>query len=304
MFWHKKQKVNIPPSGCIESPLDKRDILMSEVYPIPVRIASEMPPPFDLDILNQGSTPHCVGYAAAGIKQEKELRERRRVVFDGDWLYARCKELDGLPNMRGTSLRTVLKVLQKIGAKPIDQSESEAEKYKIGGYARVDDLSFEGLKKAFYVSGVLLEGFHGSNQGWQTAHIRKPKANEYVWGHGVFQVGYKTDFNIGQNSWGNNWGDKGLFYIPKDYMPFEAWAILTDLPFDFLVDKKEGWIAENWVQLGLVKDAVLTTTSKLNFREQPSIRSSIIRTLKNGEKVIYQGERIKAGNYYWLKIKA
>ena len=257
-MWFKRKKVNIPPGGCQPSPKDRRDVLMSEIYPMPIRIAEAMPPPFDLDILNQGSTPHCVGYSAAGIKQEKELRERRRVVFDGDWLYARCKELDGLPNMRGTSLRIVLKVLQKIGAKPLNEPESEASKYKIGGYARVDDLTMEGLKKAFYAGGVLLLGFHGSNQGWQTAYIRPPRAGEYTWGHAVFEIGYNQNYNIGQNSWGENWGDKGLFYIPKDYMPFEAWAILTDLPYEFLVDKKEGWVAENWLQLLLERDAVLT----------------------------------------------
>ncbi|NCN95070.1 SH3 domain-containing protein [Candidatus Wolfebacteria bacterium] len=304
MFWYKKQKVNIPPGGCLESPRDRRDVLMSEVYPMPVRIAPELPPPFDLDVLNQGSTPRCVGYSAAAIKQEKELRERRRVVFNGDWLYARCKELDGLPNMRGTSLRIAMKILQKQGAKPQGELETEAVKYRIGGYARVDDLTFEGIKKAIYVNGILLAGFHGSNQGWQTAYIRPPKAGEYQWGHAIALIGYNKDYLIFQNSWSENWGEKGIGYIPKDYMPFESWCILTDLPFEFLADKKEGWIAEDWVQLRFVKDTILTTTSKLNFREQPSIGSSIIRTLANGEKVIYQGERIKAGNYWWLRVRA
>ena len=304
IFIKRKPKVNIPPGGCLKSSPDIRDVLMSEIYPLPVRIAPEMPPPFDLTVLNQGSTPHCVGYSAAAMKQEKEFRERISQVFDGDWIYNECKKIDGNPDGRGTSLRIAMKVLQKQGAKPKDELETEAIKYRIGGYARVDDLTFEGIKKAIYVNGILIAGFHGSNQGWQTAYIKPPKAGEYVWGHAVILLGYNKDYIIGQNSWGDGWGNKGLFYIPKDYLPFEAWAILTDLPYDFLEDKKVGWIAENWIKTSLEEGTVLRTTARLNFREQPGVSAPIIRTLDNNEKIIYLGERVKAGNYYWLKIKA
>ena len=302
-MWFKKAKVNIPIGGCVPSLPDERDVLMSEVYPLPIRIAPEMPPPFDLTILNQGQTPHCVGFSSAAIKQEKELRERISKVFDGDWIYARCKELDGLPNMPGTYLRIAMKVLQKTGAKPKDGLESEAIKYRIGGYAKVDDVSFEGLKKAIYVNGILIAGFTGSNQGWQTAYIRPPKTGETTWGHAIALIGYNKDYIIGQNSWGENWGDKGLFYIPKDYLPFESWAILSDYPTQAL-EFKEGWVVENWVQLLLEKDTILTTTARLNFREQPSISSPIIRTLDKGAKIIYQGEKKVVGNYTWLKVSA
>jgi len=297
-----KRKFEVPPSGCIKSPLDKRDVLMSEIYPLPIRIASEMPPPFDLDILNQNGYPHCVGYAAAGIKQEKELRERKRIIFDGDWLYKKCKEIDGMPNMAGTYLRIVLKILQKQGAKPIDQPESEAIKYRIGGYAQVDDLSLEGLKKAFYVSGVLLLGFRGSNQGWQTAYIRPPKEGESTWGHATFEIGYKADFNIGQNSWGQNWGDNGKFYIPQNYMPFEAWAVLTDLPTEFLMPNGlEGWVAEDYLRKIFVKGDIVFPYTRLNIREIPA--GNKIRTLNKGEKLLILGETQQKNNYLWQKVK-
>ena len=303
-MWFKKSKIIIPPGGCQKSPPDERDVLTSEIYPLPIRIALDMPSPFDLTILNQLQEPACVGFSSAAIKQEKELRERISKVFDGSWIYKKCKEIDGLPNMAGTFLRIAMKVLQKQGAKPKDGLESEAIKYRIGGYAKVDDVSFEGLKKAIYVNGILIAGFTGSNQGWQTAYIRPPKVGETLWGHAIALIGYNKDYIIGQNSWGDTWGDKGLFYIPKDYLPFEAWAILTDLPSEFLADKKEGWVVENYIQLLLEKDTILTTTTRLNFREQPSTSSPTIRTLDKGEKIIYQGEKKIANNYTWLKVSA
>ncbi len=302
MSWFKRKKVNIPPTGCIPSPLDKRDVLMSEIYPLPVRIAPEMPPPFDLDILDQDGNPYCVGYAAAGMKQEKELRERQRIIFDGDWLYKKCKEIDGMPNLQGTFLRTVLKVLQKQGAKPLGHPESEAIKYRIGGYAQVDDLSLEGLKKAYYVSGVLLVGFTGSNQGWQNANIRPPKTGEKTWGHATFAIGYSKDYCIGQNSWGGIWGEKGLFYIPQGYMPFEAWAILTDLPSEFIAGKEEGFVALEYLKTDefLIGDKVSPTT-RLILRKEPA--GEKILTLDKGQSLIIIGDTRKVGSYNWVKVK-
>jgi hypothetical protein len=151
----------IPPGGCVKSPPDIRDIPLSAVSPIPVRIPKECPPPFDLTPLNQGMNPSCVGFACACMKQEKELREKISQVFDGAWIYKKCKELDGMPNMQGTFFRIGLKVLQKYGAKPLEGTEDEASRYKIGTYAIVDDMSFEGIKKAYYVNGSLLGGFTG-----------------------------------------------------------------------------------------------------------------------------------------------
>jgi len=303
MFWFKKEKINIPPCACLPSPLDKRDVLMSEIYPLPVRIAPEMPPPFDLDILDQNGNPFCVGYAGAGMKQEKELRERKRIIFDGDWLYQKCKEIDELPNIPGTYLRVLLKVLQKVGAKPIDQPESEAYKYRIGGYAKVDDLSLEGLKKAFYVSGVLLIGFTGSNAGWQNQWIRPPKAGEATWGHATFKIGYNIDYGIGQNSWGKNWGNNGLFYIPKDYMPFEAWAILTDLPSEFLLPSGlEGFVAQEYLRTDkyLIGQEVFPYAN-LRLRKEPA--GEVITTLQKGQKVIVISEPIKSGEFNWVRVK-
>lgn len=43
-----------------------------------------------------------------------------------------------------------------------------------------------------------------------------------------------VDYLIGQNSYGSDWGDNGLFYFNSFYLPFEAWAVLSDVPTDLL----------------------------------------------------------------------
>jgi len=300
MFGLKKIKFQIPPSGCMESPSDPRDVLLSAIQPVIMRYPKEYPPPFDLTILNQNGYPHCVGYSSAALKQEREMREKNTIIFDGDWIYKKCKELDQCPNMAGTWLRIAMKVLQKIGAKPIDKLEEEALKYKIGSYAKVDELTFEGLKKAIFVNGALLSGFIGSNAGWQTAYIRPPKSGETTWGHAVTLIGYNENYLIGQNSWGD-WGDKGLFYVPKNYLPFEAWAILSDEPTPTGL---EGWCAAEYLRtLGLVEGQQVSPTTALKLRDKPGLNGGVIQIMIPSQKleILKIGESLNGFN--WIRVK-
>lgn len=297
----KKKQFNIPMGGCLPSPKDNRDVLMSDIYPLPIRIAPEMPEPFDLSILNQGQLPACVGFSSAAIKQEKEKRERVDKIFDGAWIYNECKKIDGMPSLQGTFLRIAMKVLQKQGAKPKDEADSEAFRYRIGGYAQVDDVSFDGLKRAIFVNGILLAGFAGSNAGWQNQWIRPPKTGEATWGHAICICGYTKEYLIFQNSWGENWGEKGIGYIPKDYLPFEAWAILTDLPNEFLIGGQKGFVAQEYLKFDelLLGDKV-SPTARLILRDAPA--GNKILTLEKGQGLIVIGETIKSGNYNWVKV--
>jgi len=299
-MWFKKKQFNIPPEGCRPSPEDSRDVLLSSVIPEIKRYPNNSPCPFDLTILNQNGYPHCVGYSSAALKQEREMREKNTIIFDGDWIYKKCKELDQCPNMAGTWLRIAMKVLQKIGAKPIDKLEEEALKYKIGSYAKVDELTFEGLKKAIFVNGALLSGFIGSNAGWQTAYIRPPKSGETTWGHAVTLIGYNENYLIGQNSWGD-WGDKGLFYVPKNYLPFEAWAILSDEPTPTGL---EGWCAAAYLRtLGLTEGQLVSPTTALKLRDKPGLNSGVIQIMIPSQKleILKIGESLNGFN--WIRVK-
>jgi len=224
----KKPVVSDWRDGCLPSPTDYRDIKLSAIQqfrPLPANYLI----PYILRISNQGLNPFCVGFSGATLKEEKERREKNFIDFDGEWLYRKCKESDGMPNFQGTYFRMALEIMQKIGVKSLNGSENEASQYKIGSYARVE-TTFEMLKSAIYQNGAILAGFKGSDAGWKNAYIRSPLTREDVWRHAVVLLGWNEKYIIGQNSWGENWGEKGLFFIPPEYLPFEAWAILTDLP--------------------------------------------------------------------------
>ena len=228
-----RKDIMISNPGFVLSPEDTRDIPLEWTQPkIGLReLPEEFIIPYKLKVLYQNNHPACVGFSCAAMKAEKERREQNAVDFDGLWIYRECKKIDGIPNFSGTFYRSGLKVLQKIGAKPLGALEMEASKFKIGSYVRVNDLSPEGLKSAIYQNGVVLTGFRGDRKGWKTAYIKPPVKETF--GHAVALIGWNKKYIIGQNSFGEKWGDKGLFYLPPNYRPKEAWAILTDLPTDF-----------------------------------------------------------------------
>ena len=174
--------------GLVASPKDDRDYLLSSYMPQIQRYPSEYPPLFDLDILDQKNESSCVGMAVAGMKQYNELKEKTYKVFDGSWIYKEAKKIDGMPNVDGTFFRSGLQVLKDTGAKTGDEDPS---KYKITSYALVDDRSFEGLKKAICLYGVVLAGFRGSNEGWSSEIIRPRKAGETEFGHAVLPLAMK-----------------------------------------------------------------------------------------------------------------
>jgi len=183
---NKKTQFIPPIPGAIPSPPDTRDVPLSAVQAtIELRNLPETYIiPYKLRISNQNGFPRCVAYSAATLKEEKERREQMAIDFDGDWIYQECKKIDNYSGP-GTYLRVALKVLNTKGAKPLDQSETEAERYKIGAYASVDNLSIQGLKSAIYQNGAIMAGFIGSSAGWQTAYVRPPQPGEATWGHAV-----------------------------------------------------------------------------------------------------------------------
>ena len=297
---------NILGGNCIPSLLDKRDVLSSEIVPEIKRKPIENPCAFDLEVLYQNGDPACVGFAGAGMEQYITARKRIDKVFDGLWLYNECKKIDGLDGP-GTYLRTMLSVLKNIGAKPIGEPESEAWKYRIGGYARVDPLTFDELQKMIAVYGVALMGFTGSNPGWQTANVRPPMAGEKTWGHAVFEKAYKeikTDF---QNSWKDTWGDNGIGHYDKNYLPFEAWIILNDRPNDLLPNTimRSGWVADQYVQVNgyMVGQPIRSMVNRLRLRKDPSLSGQILSSISKGQQLIVTGDGFKGPNYNWVPVK-
>ena len=239
-------------TGAIESPEDRRDIMLASIQSkIELRkLPEEYIIPFKLRISAQGSKPHCVGYASATMKEDRERREQHAINFDGDWIYNECKKIDGYSG-KGTYLRTALKILKNKGAKQLGVN-SDCRIFRIGTYVRVG-RDVESIKNAIYQNGTLIALYRGSNSGWKTAHIKPTTAD---WGHCISIIGWNKDDLIFQNSWGESWGDNGLGYIPENYHSIEIWTILNDLPNDFEIIGKPKYEFLNNLSIGDRNDEV------------------------------------------------
>lgn len=85
-----------------------------------------------------------------------------------------------------------------------------------------------------FVVGILLyESFETSNVS-NTGNVSMPGKDEtMLGGHAVVCCGYDDTKKVWimRNSWGSNWGDKGYFYLPYDYlvdseMSTELWCVI------------------------------------------------------------------------------
>lgn len=227
-------------TGLIESPKDYRDLPLSSLFG---KKENETPKeykiPYKLKVKNQGNTPYCVGYAGSSIKEYLEKKEGNDIEFDPVWLYNECKKIDGMPGFQGTYFRAVLKVLKNKGAKPLNGKESDADKYRIGAYAKVD-TDFNSIRRAIYEFGAVLIGFQGSNQGWSGIVVRRPFSGESTWGHATIGIEFEELTITGQNSWGTKAHNEGLFKFLANYEPIEVWVVTNDLPNDWEELLKKG----------------------------------------------------------------
>lgn len=230
--------------GLIPSPPDERDYVVRQIAP-----AVELPASVRLDyrftIRNQGECPTCVGKAGAEM-----LSTYKQKKLSALYLYTKCKELDGMPDLPGTYPRVALKVLQKQGCcsdkllpyirceqTPAITSEMDenAENFKIGSYARCYGLT--DIKQALANNQLVMAAILvGDNfMSYKADVVGKPTGNTHGY-HAVILCGYDDEKRAfrGVNSWGRWWGEDGYFWLDydvlSDRMAFpEAWAMTTNI---------------------------------------------------------------------------
>jgi Papain family cysteine protease len=173
--------------------------------------------------LDQGQTPHCVGFTGAGWMSTLPVHDQVENETGHD-LYAACKVLDGEPGAEdGSNSRSLCKVLKTRG--------------RIGAYAFTTDAQ----TVADFVSA---HGPVGTGTPWDQSMFNpdgdgylRPNGDE-AGGHEWLIVGYSpAGFGnvqepsfVMQNSWGTGWGDNGRAYITShDYQSLldrngDAWA--------------------------------------------------------------------------------
>ena len=276
--------------GLLPSPPDPRDYSIEDI-PLATPV---LPPKLYLQpspiILDQGSTGYCAGAAAAGVANAfyhsiGEMPDERG--FSMNFLYWLSKEIDGIPHVSGTYLRTVLKIMHERGCgleryTPYTTSRSvitaealeHAKKYRIESYARL--RSSRDLKQALGKGCYILIGTLVTRGNWSRVYLSTPSGPIYG-GHATHLFGYDDDlveihtgYYAGQNSWGKRAHDNGRFFLPYDYHRMrhegqvkflEAWAV------QFATGKKK-----------VLPDE--TMPSPIQPRPQPQIREDILDNVR------------------------
>lgn len=194
--------------GLVPSPPDDRDQIyaMERVDPSLMAIPLSALPRYKYwargPLLNQGNTPHCVGFSFEQWKGSSPLRSSTSNTGGHD-IYAACKAIDGYPG-DGTYIRAGAKVMQNQG---------RVETY-VWAF-NIDTMIHWLLQRGPVVVGTIWTEDMFDPSGWR--QVLKPTGAE-AGGHAYIIRGYNQDtryFRI-VNSWGPYWGDNGQASIHFD----------------------------------------------------------------------------------------
>ncbi|KLU66877.1 papain family cysteine protease [Desulfosporosinus acididurans] len=194
-------------------------------------------------VVDQGELGSCTANAiASGLREYLELRSGKLTPLSRLWLYWGERKLEGtVADDSGASIRDGMKVLHKFGCSPESDWPYDITKFKetppiisfidalhfrISEYHRVQNLSDlkSALAKGYpVVIGIKIYESFESQAVAENGIVPLPQKDEqYLGGHAVLAVGYRDDNDnsgivICRNSWGENWGANGYFFLPYGY---------------------------------------------------------------------------------------
>ena len=223
---------------------DHRDLLYSAIAPKVVRL----PPKVDLQakcspVEDQGQLGSCTANSLVGAMEFLEKKDRAPFVdLSRLFIYYNERAIEGTADQdSGAFIRDGIKSLAKQGVcpekqwpyvvdkvtfkkKPSAPCYAAAKKHQITSYHRISnpDEMRTCLADGFpFVFGFTVYDSFESQAVAKSGVLNMPAPNEkVVGGHAVMCVGYdetEQRFLI-RNSWGADWGKKGYFTMPYDYL--------------------------------------------------------------------------------------
>lgn len=221
--------------GAIQSPPDIRDYVLSSsnlnMSDIPLTYLNS-----PVKIKNQGNAQTCVAHALASLVEFHNMKESKTYTrFSTDFIYGYRLESDYFGE--GMYLRDGLKTIQKYGDveysllpgntntpqactkvnNNLDVLKKQAFPNRISTYYKINTL--DELKYSLYHYGPVVASMKWYDKSTITSDgVYCYNPNNQFYGHAVLILGWDENNIIVQNSWGINFGKKGLFYVPFNKM--------------------------------------------------------------------------------------
>ena len=206
--------------------------------PSQVDLRSKMPP-----IIDQGELGSCTGASAAAALTYNRIVSGQTPMFFPSilYIYYNTRALEGTINYdAGAEIRNAIKSTKKFGfcdekfwpysepffkRKPPLKAYKNAELYRSSYYYRLNNAKIDNLRACLAEGFPFVFGFtyytNGEISDTNGGYIPMPgPADKPDGGHAVVCCGYDDEKKLFviHNSWGTQWGDKGYYYMPYDYM--------------------------------------------------------------------------------------
>jgi C1A family cysteine protease len=240
----------------------KKDLpdFRDRVLDLPVERKANLPEQVDLrpkehfPIYDQGNLGSCTANAIGAAFHFDQVQQGLTDFTPSRlFIYYNERAMEGsIAYDNGAYIRDGIKSINKIGVcnetawpydistftdKPGDACYAEAAKNTAAEYARVPQ-TLEDIKACLNEGFPIVFGFTVLSSFFdeevsKTGRMPMPQSEDQILGgHAVQACGYNDEEKviIVRNSWGEEWGDEGYFYMPYDYIcdPFLAsdmWAV-------------------------------------------------------------------------------
>jgi C1A family cysteine protease len=221
---------------------DQNDYQFKVVAPVPTPPLIDLSP-FCPPIYDQGDLGSCTANALAGAYEFEKMKQKQSYFMPSRlFIYYNERVMEKtVKSDAGAALRDGIKSLnvqgvcpedmwayniKKFASKPCSKCYTTAKKNEVQQYLSVNHTSIDDIRQCFaqgypIAFGISVYSSFMSDEVTRTGIVPMPKPDESLeGGHAILGVGYNDTKRmvLVRNSWGTEWGLKGYFLLPYEYI--------------------------------------------------------------------------------------